>query len=702
MSYLPSPDRRILENAIRNARDAAEAAARTALDGLEVNVENPRLGHSAVDADLREALRALKAQLGGYEELVSACAYEQWHRMLFARFLAENNLLLHPNGICITLDECEELARDKGVDFWDLAAEYASGMLPGIFKPTDPLMKVVLTPEGRQSLEAILAGIPQPVFTSDDGLGWVYQYWQAKKKEEVNKSERKISGSDICAVTQLFTEPYMVQFLLQNTLGAWWLSLHPDSPLREKWIYYKEKVQHDFSAWPKTVAEVRIIDPCCGSGHFLVEALNMLLDMYREESGMSAGDAAVSAIRHNLFGLEIDPRCTQIAAFAVALTAWKAGAPTGNLPVPNIACCGLPLGATKDEWKAIANGDTKLAQVLAGMHDLFANARDLGSLIDPSQLEVMKWHNMSLDDVREHLEAAFAREKVTSDPASAVFGEAARGAIRAFDLLSRSYTLVMTNPPFLVWGRQSEVLRGLTGSTLNTARNDLATCFLLRSRAIAAVGGYCGFVTPQNWLFQSRDRSFREAFWRNQTSLSVARLGPRAFETITGHVVQAVLLVLGNADPPADHSLLSFSAAIGERSPIHKALALAADQGIRVAQGIQLRDADYRFVEAEQASQEKLSDAATCCSGMLTGDSEYFYKRFWEIRFDSSIWGRLQTAPEATVPYTGRNLVVLWENGKGALHRRAESLKHLNNAVQNWQRGQEVWGRKGVAIRLYG
>jgi len=606
MSYLASSDRRILESSIRNARDAAEAAAAVSLKSLEVNVEKPKHIHTDDDLKLHKALQALKDQLGNYDELVGACAYEQWHRMLFARFLAENSLLLHPSGMCITLDECEELAREENVDVWDLAAEYASSMLPGIFKPTDPLMKVMLAPEGRQTLEKILDGIPQTVFTSDDGLGWVYQYWQAKNKEEVNKSERKISGSDICAVTQLFTESYMVQFLLQNTLGAWWLSLHVDSPLQEKWVYYKEKVQHDFSTWPKTVAEVRIIDPCCGSGHFLVEALNMLLDMYREESGMPDGDAAISAIKNNLFGLEIDPRCTQIAAFALALTAWKAGMPTDNLSIPNIACCGLPLGASKKEWKAIANGDTRLSQVLAGMHDLFTKARELGSLIDASQLEVMKWYNMSLDDLRDHLETAFSKENVSNDPAASVFGEAIKGAIRAFELLSSNYHIVVTNPPFLLKTRQANTTREYCERSFAVASKDLATCFIERCCRLAFSTGHYALVTPQNWLFLGADKQLRKKLLHEQTFRVIARLGARAFETITGEVVQVALCIFSNLNPSEDSVFYAIDCSGGATAP-QKAELLATGGELYLHQLAQGKNPDSRIILDEMNDSTLLS-----------------------------------------------------------------------------------------------
>src|SRR5262249_3838396 len=161
---------------------------------------------------LRVALRAEARQLDGFERLVEECAYEQWHRMLFARFLAENELLIHPeHGVAVTLAECEEIAQARGgSDLWLVASEFASTMLPGIFRSADPALQLTLAPEGQRRLEEILAGLPREVFTSEDGLGWVYQYWQAKRKKEVNASERKIGGADIAPVTQLFTENYMV------------------------------------------------------------------------------------------------------------------------------------------------------------------------------------------------------------------------------------------------------------------------------------------------------------------------------------------------------------------------------------------------------------------------------------------------------------------------------------------------------------
>ncbi|MEJ7711060.1 MAG: hypothetical protein WKF84_14645 [Pyrinomonadaceae bacterium] len=156
--------------------------------------------------------------------------------MLFARFLAENNLLMHPEGVAVTLEECEELAKDerRGERLHARRARYASRMLPQIFRTEDPVLNVAFAPEHRRELERLLNDLPVDVFTADDSLGWVYQFWQTNEKTRVNKSGNKIGADELPAVTQLFTEHYMVLFLLHNTIGAWTLAKSKDEGGRMK------------------------------------------------------------------------------------------------------------------------------------------------------------------------------------------------------------------------------------------------------------------------------------------------------------------------------------------------------------------------------------------------------------------------------------------------------------------------------------
>jgi hypothetical protein len=194
MGALSPSLRKQLEGAVLSARRAAESASRAVVDGLGVFLDRRPEHLNPGQAALRIGLRAKWRPSGGDQQLlITECAYEQWHRLLFARFLAENGLLLHPQFKApVTLADCEELAPELGEpDGWSVAARFAAEILPGIFRLDDPCVRVRLPPEGRYALEQILAGLPREILVADDALGWVYQFWQKDKKDEINASERK-------------------------------------------------------------------------------------------------------------------------------------------------------------------------------------------------------------------------------------------------------------------------------------------------------------------------------------------------------------------------------------------------------------------------------------------------------------------------------------------------------------------------------
>jgi hypothetical protein len=287
--------RRQLENTVLKARDEAERGAAAALESF--GVADAKLpGHlDEAGKNLRRKLRAHGRQVGDVRRpddsqevthLIHECAYEHWHRMLFARFLAENGFLIEPeSGMDVDLDFCEERARETKSDKWEIAAAFAQRMLPGVFRSDDPVLQVRLPAESRNRLTALLASLPREVFLADDSLGWVYQFWQEKKKDEVNASGEKIGADELPAVTQLFTEDYMVEFLLHNTLGAWWTAKRraegKSQPLTFTYLRLKEDgapATGAFEGWPKSVKELRVLDPCMGSGHFPVFALVILVN----------------------------------------------------------------------------------------------------------------------------------------------------------------------------------------------------------------------------------------------------------------------------------------------------------------------------------------------------------------------------------------------------------------------------------------
>jgi hypothetical protein len=578
MSVLESSLRRNLEKTIVSARSVAETSARKALKRLGVDQSQPPSTLPPEERPLFKELRAQLVQAGNFGALVEQCAYEHWHRVLFARFLAENDLLIHPTGgVPIRLEDCEdeELQREAGAtDGYDLAARYASQMLPAIFRPDDALLRVKFAPEDRLALEKLVKGLPDEVFQADDSLGWTYQFWQKDRKDAVNKAEVAVEGSDISAVTQLFTEHYMVRFLLENTIGAWWLSQHPDSKVKQSWSYFKTDIPHDHSTYPSNLEEVTFLDPCCGSGHFLVEAFLLFQSMYREQ-GMSGKDAGDAAIKNNIRGLELDPRCTQIAAFNIAFAAWRHGG-YRQLPEIHIACTGLPLQGRREQWERIGQDQKELVAGMALLHDTFSKAADLGSLIHPPGMfdiaQEAKGRQFTLDNLPDTerqrmldlasqvrwsalerlLSKALGKEAKSEDYYA---GVRAQGVAKAAQMLSDKYWFTVTNPPFLAVTKAGNDLKEFiydSNSPYQEAKKDLATCFIERLRAFAKPGAEYAVVCPQNWLFLGSDKKFRQKLLKEQRWLAVVRFGPGAFETISGEVMQAANLIFANRTPTTD------------------------------------------------------------------------------------------------------------------------------------------------------
>lgn len=706
MRSLSSTHRNQLETSILEARRAAEGASRAALEGLGVFLRD-RPGHLSADQSaLRNGLRARWRELGESSDLLIAeCAYEQWHRLLFARFLAENNLLLHPKyRAAVTLVDCEELVAELGEpDAWSVAARFAAEILPGIFRLNDPCVLLRLAPEGRHALEQILESVPADTFAADDALGWVYQFWQKDKKDEVNGSERKIGGADLAAVTQLFTENYMVRFLLENSLGAWWAIRHPNSPLLADFEYLRldegQPAAGSFDDWPSRVADVTVMDPCCGSGHFLLEAFSMLWRMRAEEEGLSPLEAQDRVLRDNLFGLELDKRCVQIAMFSLALQAWKAGGGWREVPLPNIACSGIPVKTSVEEWMALANRDPTLENALARLNLLFRDAETLGSLIDPrreaeytdSSGVQRSFESISWDDIGPIVTRALEVE--ASDPAVAVLKADAVGIARAAGFLARNYSLVATNVPYLRRSRQSPLLANYCAARHADARHDLALAMLDRyARSASTVAS----VAPHGWLFMSWNRPFRERWLQHLQWRLIAHLGAGAFRSISGEVVNVILGVWMSSRPTSTATIAVID--IDSVKGVEEKQAALKDAPLsRVGQLRQLRNADAKVTFEEVGDFPLLAELAGGFAGVQSGDYPRFGRYFWELPWPSAGWVFQQSTVRRTAPYSGREHIFFWEDGRGQFVDFVR--ERLGSGGEGaWIRGTDFGGRRGIAV----
>ena len=698
MAVLSTGLRKQLENGVLSARRTAEVGARAVVESLGVFSDRRPDHVSGEAATLRNGLRAKWRQLGlDADLLIGECAFEQWHRLLFARFLAENGLLLHPDlEISVTLDECEELAGGLGEpDGWSVAGRFAAQILPGTFRLDDPCVKIRLAPEHRVALEQILASLPIEVFTADDSLGWVYQYWQKDSKDEVNASERKVGGADIGPVTQLFTENYMVRFLLENSLGAWWAGRHPTSPLIKSWEYLRFDddgfpAAGTFAGWPVSVAEVTVMDPCCGSGHFLVDAFGMLWRMRAEEEGLSALQAQDAVLRDNLYGLELDARCVQIAMFAIAFQAWKDGGGWRPLPVPNIACSGIPVKTPLDEWTALARGDERLANALIRLHELFRDADTLGSLIDPQRVTrpsdqpglQPSFYDVEWEEIAPLLTSALGRE--TDESATAVLGTDALGIASAALLLSKRYVLVATNVPYLLRRRHSPALASFADAHYPRGRSDLATIFIERLAALATAEGCTSMVLPNGWTSSRSYEDLRRWVLSRTTVPLALRLGSGAFEAISGEVVNVILWV-GIAKPPTADARIVFIDASRGRTVAEKLRLVRNAEIERPLQSDLLASPSARIARTPLSAADLLAARCHAFKGMTTGDDPRWKRWFWELG-QTGRWHRMQTASSEGGDFTGCHYLVDFDRMTDPMSPGVEL------------RGEATWGHPGVAV----
>ncbi len=889
MKPLEKTLRNQLEHAIKEARDVAEAAARAALEQLGVGGPKPYEHLSDEQRQLRLKLRAHGRQLGngrkadGSQELgrlIEEVAYEHWHRMLFARFLAENNLLMYPDPdepVAVTLEECDDLARDEGaVNGWELAARFAARMLPQIFRLDSPVFQLTLPPEHQQKLERLVADLPLEVFTASDSLGWVYQFWQAKKKDEVNASEVKIGARELPAVTQLFTEPYMVSFLLDNSLGAWWVARrltesdlknasseeelrckasipgvpldylrfikspspsgrggrgegkedkktpipddllenarklrqnqtdaeqllwsllrnrrfadkkfrrqHPvgryildfychelklaieldggqhneppakqydadrtsyleeqgirvirfwnnevlqqtDSVLESLWNsltsltpaplpegegLYWQPAAGTFDGWPEQLSGLKTLDPCCGSGHFLVAAFLMLVPMRMELEELSAREAVDAVLRDNIHGLELDQRCVELAAFALALTAWKypdlpspsgrgAGGerPIGYRPLPelNVACSGLAISAKKEEWLSLAGDNTNLRIGLEELYKQFKDAPVLGSLINPeSSLGKGSLFELSWEDVGPLLARALADE---TDDQKSEMGIVARGMAKAAKILADEFFLVSTNVPYLTRSKFSAKLRDYTESFHKDTNADLATAMIDRFRFLIHRGGALSVVSPQNWLFQSAYKTFRRIILSQYSWRQIAKLGFGSFNTPL-NAAPSLFIAIKN------HSLKSpiyESDAVNAAGINAKKEAITSGPLLQLKQGSALTDQDFVLDRFGNSNLPNLSASIDVFQGIRTGDKQRFTAFFWEVSLTAG-WDFMQSTCQSVKHWDGLSQCVHWVGGNGQLHQYANETRDKLHDMH--ESGNLSWGKRGVTISQMG
>jgi len=502
----------------------------------------------------------------------------------------------------------------------------------------------------------------------------------------------------------------MVSFLLDNSLGAWWAARRlteqdlaattSEEELRSKAAiagasleYLRFVKQEDdggnecwtpaagtFDAWPKNLSELKTLDPCCGSGHFLVAAFLMLVPMRMDADGLSARDAVDAVLSENINGLELDQRCVELAAFALALAAWKYPGSGGYraLPELNMACSGLSVSAKKDEWMDLAGENANLRLALEELYKQFKDAPLLGSLINPgASLGKGSLFELEWEEVGPLLTKALAGEK---DQERSEIGVVALGVSKSASLLSEKYHWVISNVPYHSSNNLNDDIRSFSVEKYSDGATDLATVFLLRIFDYLLLEGNCSLVMPQNWLVQPSYRSLRKRLLSRHGIRVAARLGPGAFQEISGEVVNALLLSIDLGIRPSFIAL-----DCGRDTPYeNKAEFLKLNTTAKKLTGEQLGNPDSVIFLGDQVGPRAfLGDSASSVQGIKTGEADRYKRKFWEVPLMSVDWIFYQSTARSTSEFGGLEHILYW----------GESGEHLAR-----KQGMSAWGKNGVAV----
>jgi hypothetical protein len=418
--------------------------------------------------------------------------------------------------------------------------QYYAELLPDLFERLDDFSQILL-PDDLLTEHSMVHGFQTEISDEDcaevEVLGWLYQFYISEKKDAVMARKKTVPSEDIPAVTQLFTPHWIVRYLVENSLGRLWLRSKPDSRLREHMPYYVEDPEGQEPADSLTVAtpeEIKLLDPACGSGHMLTYAFDLLVKIYEEE-GHTPSEIPEKILTHNLFGLEICPRAAQLAQFALVCKAREQSRAAFRRPVQPQVMCLRDIVITADEMQAWseATGVTLSQDELSQVHQFRENTQTFGALIQP---------------VLDVEGLAALREKIGEDAASGdLLVQSTHRKLRLVldqaEMLSQRYQVVVANPPYMGRGAMELNLKEFIEDYYPGAEPDLYAAFMGKAELLALRRGFFAMITMQSWMFLSGFQDLRSRLMRTRELHSLLQLGPRAFDELSGEVVQVAAFV---------------------------------------------------------------------------------------------------------------------------------------------------------------
>ena len=529
--------------------------------------------------------RALISQINhkGFEEVMEEVAYTWFNRFIALHFMEVNGYL--PTRVRVFTDkennfkpqiidealhlDLDGLNMDKVYEFKNAnqteelykyllitQCNALSSVLPGMFQRisdyTELLLPDNLLREG-SVIEQMISLIPEEDWQDAvQIIGWLYQYYNAEKKDEVFaalKKNVKITKENIPAATQLFTPDWIVRYMVENSLGRLWVEGHPNAELKSGWKYYLEEAKQELEVQAQ-LAEIRkeyaamnpkqikCIDPCCGSGHILAYLFDVLVQIYKSY-GYTTREAVESIVKNNLYGLDIDDRAAQLAYFAVMMKACKydsrflkhkdeEGNP--NIPQPNVYAIRESNDVDKYALDYFVGGDAKLKGAMDSIIKEMQDAKEYGSILNINPVDFAALY-ARFDEVRDDI--SISKETVLNDLLPLV---------QVAEFLAQKYDVVVTNPPYMAVSNAGAKVNDYVRKNYPDEKVDMYAVFIYKCGQMAKKNAFQAMITQHGWMFLGSFERMRVKKIK-QDIINMVHLGARAFEEIGGEVVQTTSFV---------------------------------------------------------------------------------------------------------------------------------------------------------------
>lgn len=620
-----------------------------------------------------------------YQYVIEEVAYTWFNRLIAIRFMEVNDYLpshirvlssesgkLEPDLVTTPFDAelpftAEEealifqLKQDNKLDevFRILFLKQCNALneiLPALFEKTKNYTELLLSLSVIDQdgvVYHLIHDIPEDDFNIERGgqveiIGWLYQYYNTEPKAAAFAKNGKITKEEIPAVTQLFTPDWIVRYMVENSLGRLWVEGHPDCGLKENWKYYLEEAQQEPEVQAKlseirkeyaalNPEDIKLIDPCMGSGHILVYAFDVLMQIY-ESAGYSQRDAAKSILEHNIYGLDIDDRAYQLAYFAVMMKARQY-----NRRILN--------GENSCHVYAIQESNSinraHLKYFGAGMDDIEKNAAKmqleglLNTLTDAKEYgSILNVESYNWDLLRRFVAAEDTDGQISMD--SVGVEDTAEQLNRLIDIgetMAWKYWVTCTNPPYAGISGLSSKLGNLAQKEYPIAKTDLYSIFIERCNKYTTQSGFQAMITQQSWLSLPSFEDLRKKVCANNQIVTLAQLGAHAFDEIGGEVVSVVCFSLRKGYQEAYIGIYDdLQRGLSESEKEQLFLSVVAryyskqDNFREIPHEIVVYDASPKALD-NFSIFPPLKDTAVAKPGMQTSDNDRFLRLWFEVVF---------------------------------------------------------------------